>query len=445
MAAKSKAVTAPAKHSARGDIPAKHKLLSEEKVVDSDEDDQVSDEDDTSSDDGALNASDAANLASSMLNGSEAQRTSKSTSNGDKDESTSSDEDVSMADDAAEEEANDTGSESEDDEDDASVPPPSAQGTTLKKPDTQVPKVNGVKRKTTSQDSTASKSGDESEERDRTTKKVRVNGAETQQTITTPSRSSKAPQHFSLTPIPAQTYIPPPGYRAVGTSSSTTTSLPSLKGKTLWHISAPAGVPVSSVTSMTLAAIQSGKTVLTHKDIDYTLTEVSATEQAIFIPGKDGYKAASQAVKKSFTLRPAFTLPPEGLRMRYKPPGFGEGNPGIIGGESGETGETQSTTTTTFQFPRAVGPSTDGDGSRVADGDVRKKKKKDKKQKGLKSAPNGLADDIEPQAATPAKGSLALDKAAAKVIDGEEDEEARRKAEKKARKAAKKKALAEAA
>jgi len=70
--------------------------------------------------------------------------------------------------------------------------------------------------------------------------------------------------------------------------------LGNVKGKQIWHITAPAGVPVERVQEVALEQISNGEAVLTHKNIDYGFFAGEANETAslqVMVPGPEGYIA----------------------------------------------------------------------------------------------------------------------------------------------------------
>lgn len=123
-----------------------------------------------------------------------------------------------------------------------------------------------------------------------------------------------------------------------------------LDGKQVWHITAPLGVPVSSIGQFALEAIASGEPVLTHKGVKYRLHEDSlgAAEKtkSLLLPDKHGnvFRRNRQGVSQTFHIEQVVDLPngdlsvtpdikslrkktpkqPKNLRMRYKP--FGSSN-----------------------------------------------------------------------------------------------------------------------
>jgi len=277
-----------------------------------------------------------------------------------------------------------------------------------KKPDQVPAKVNGVKRKSSEPSSSEEGSEEESEEESEEPdpKRAKTNGVAeekensedeggvpqqvSKQPLPTKSRSATtAPA--SAQAIPAPPYEPPSGYFAVDLSKATSgspISVESFAGKQIWHITAPSDVPLSSVTEVALDAIQSGKPLLNHKGTDYILSEdtTSNGQESVLLPGADGYTPVQQRVAKTLHLQQKVTLPnlsrrqasqmtgsnaaadvaeaavktvrpqPKGLRMRFKPPGFGTGKPGMIGSSSdSEKDGEPSARSASFQFPRALG------------------------------------------------------------------------------------------
>lgn len=276
-------------------------------------------------------------------------------------------------------------------------------------------KTNGVKRKAEEQSSSDEESEEESEEEsdEPAAKKTRTDGAvATEESAKESSEESEdegdapevasapappkpkersAPTRPDATqPIPAPPFEAPTGYVAVdvsGAGARTDFSAASLAGKQIWHIAAPSDVPLSSITQVAMDAIQSSRPVLTHKGVEYALHQDATGElEAVLLPGKTGYEAAEQRVEMTLHLQQHITLPnlsarqasqatgsaaagdiaqasvrgvrpqPKGLRMRYKPSGFGPGKPGMIGSGSDSNDEDdRATGSASFQFPRALG------------------------------------------------------------------------------------------
>lgn len=209
--------------------------------------------------------------------------------------------------------------------------------------------------------------------------------------------------------LPVQPFEPPSGYVPMDTKSRSAFQSSDLKGKQIWHITAPIDLPISSLHEVALDAVQSGKPVLSHKGRDYVMSEDKGqqeSETALLLPSKDGYTPVQQPIARTLHLKQHVVLPnlsekqadqttgsntagdaataavtavrpqPRGLKMRYRPPGFGAGNPGTIGSESeSEDGDALPVgKEKVFQFPKK--PEVSG-----------KKEKKDKKEKKSKKKP----------------------------------------------------------
>ncbi|KAK5126324.1 hypothetical protein LTR85_010560 [Meristemomyces frigidus] len=345
--------------------------------------------------------------------------------------------------------------ESSDDED---IAPPTED--VALSPVTESAKVNGVKRKAAEQSSSEDESEEESEEEELdvpAAKKVRTDapveeeesgdeGSEELEeegdapqaaSVPSPSKAPTAPARPDTTqPIPAQPFQAPAGFTTVDMqqAGAGTYSADTFAGKQIWHITAPSDVPLSSITDVALDAIQSGKTLLTHKGLEYTLNEeVAGSEQeAVLVPRHDGYVTAQQRVEKTLHLQQKITLPnlsvrqasqmtgsaaagdvaqasvrtirpqPKGLRMRYKPSGFGPGKPAIIGSESESADEDDRPSgSASFQFPRALGAhggsehQTREGGGKVPDanGPTKKPKKKRKHKQRDSIADSSMVDE----------------------------------------------------
>ncbi|KAK4549182.1 hypothetical protein LTR36_007640 [Oleoguttula mirabilis] len=338
------------------------------------------------------------------------------------------------------------------DEDD--IAPPTAD--VARSPLPESTKINGVKRKAEEQSSSEEESVESEEEvsDEPAVKKVRTDGpvekaaaseeedsdeseeeesdeskeeAGAPQPALPPSRPKgrTAPTRPDTTePIPAQPFETPAGYVPVDMerpATGTPYSTASLAGKQIWHIIAPSDVPLSSVTEVALDAIQSGRPLLTHNGVEYTLNEDAAgnEQEAVLLPGNDGYMATQQRVEKTLHLQQKITLPnlstrqaslttgsaaagdiaqasvqtirpqPKGLRMRYKPSGFGPGKPGMLGSGSDSADEAERPAgSASFQFPRALGAHStsghqtgEGGGRTPDDGASTKKPKKKRKEK----------------------------------------------------------------
>jgi hypothetical protein len=241
-------------------------------------------------------------------------------------------------------------------------------------------------------------------------------------------------------------------------------SASSLSGKQIWHIIAPSDISLGSITEVALDAIQKRAPVLNRKGTDYVFIEEFNRESVTAVlPTRQGYEPVPQEVTKTLHLQQKVTLPnlskkqadhatgssaaadiaqpavdvvkpqPKGLRMRYKPAGFGHGDPGL-GSDSEPEGGQEATTKTKFQFPKTLGGH--GVSEKTTDGMDASQAKKAKKKKRQGS-------DVEmkdaPTTTTPkSQAKQAKEDKAKDVVNGtgelDKEERKKRKAEKKARK-----------
>jgi len=91
--------------------------------------------------------------------------------------------------------------------------------------------------------------------------------------------------------------VPPKDYVAIPTPLNTTTSanriFENLDGKQIWHITAPADVPLSSLREIAMDKVLEGDAMVSHKGIDYTFSTLEKDDQSrsILIPNQRGFKA----------------------------------------------------------------------------------------------------------------------------------------------------------
>nr|KMM64566.1 hypothetical protein CPAG_00918 [Coccidioides posadasii RMSCC 3488] len=203
-------------------------------------------------------------------------------------------------------------------------------------------------------------------------------------------RVTIADGHATEAMIPVKPFRPPEGFHLVQKSSLPPSKLADafsdLTGKQLWHITAPAAVPVSSIKQLALDAVATGETILTHKGVDYRLREdqigVERTK-SLLLPEKYGnsYRRQRLDVAQTFHVERVVRPPgqgsesqiealkkktkplpsqPKNLRMRYIP--FGSSSAQL----EGDVGTDDSEMEVTFKEPR---------GGHI-DGEAKKKKKR---------------------------------------------------------------------
>ncbi|KAL8724070.1 MAG: hypothetical protein Q9181_007001 [Wetmoreana brouardii] len=159
---------------------------------------------------------------------------------------------------------------------------------------------------------------------------------------------------------PPASYNPPPDFKAASVTSALSSqshdafAVDNLQGKQIWHIIAPASVPISLIKEVPIQKVFTGSPILSHKGADYGLfAEANADrdEKVLLVPSHkdDNYRLAGADIAKTLRLqqivKPPFlshkpensatgvgTAPkthvrairqqPEGLTMRYRP--FGD-------------------------------------------------------------------------------------------------------------------------
>ncbi|KAI5361412.1 Putative DNA-directed RNA polymerase I, subunit RPA34.5 [Septoria linicola] len=388
--------------------------------------------------------------------------------------------------------------ESDDDEEMADAP-------VLKKPDTVPSKVNGVKRKAESVSSLddGESSDDDSSEEDAKPNPKRVKTAlkdageveqigqaaagedddsdsdsesEKDESTGEPSADTppapNRPQHSgNLQSIPVQSFKAPSGFSGVQVTNATF-SANSFPGRQIWHIVAPSNVPLKSLADVSLDAIQSGAAILRHKDTEYSLIEDANPNDKfdnIVTPSSTSYDCLPQPISKTFHIRQRVSLPrlskkqadpnagsaaaadiaqpsisearpqPKGMRMRYKPAGFGAGDPGL-GSDSEEYGVQAKTNGTKFQFPKALGAHGAATEADKLDAPKIKKSKKKRKDSDVEMVNGDAVTSAQPET-TPSsinKGSVA--NIAGTSVGNDElskEEKKRRKAAKQEKRASK--------
>lgn len=287
------------------------------------------------------------------------------------------------------------------------------------------------------------------------------------------------------------TFTPPAGFKPIDlrrADASTVRDLFSQPATQVWHIIAPSSTPLSEIKEISLASIESHQSVLSHKGSDYTFTKENAPNvgkngrERVVVPAKKGshYVSVEAPISMTLHLQQLPRLPnlskqqanhttgstaaaqvdqppvtharpqPMGLRMRYKPSGFGVGDVGTMGWDSEneadgdvEMQDGEASSEATFKTPRGLEEA--GREKRKREDETPRKEKKRKKEKhNPASAANGAVET--PMKDTPSKKQKELAaKAANNLIEGtnaevpmSKEEKARRKEEKKARKEHKK-------
>ncbi|KAL8936327.1 MAG: hypothetical protein Q9216_004990 [Gyalolechia sp. 2 TL-2023] len=181
-------------------------------------------------------------------------------------------------------------------------------------------------------------------------------GSETEESVE--ERETVESSSIATSHKPPPPYKPPAGFQIASIRSSAKMrdlfSEENLRGKQIWHITAPKNVPVTSIKETPIAKVATGESILSYKGADYGLlqeTGVDTKGTALLIPSPEaaGYQLAGAAVTQTLHLQEIVGLPalsdkpegamngapraskshvkavrqqPPGLRMRYRP--FGD-------------------------------------------------------------------------------------------------------------------------
>lgn len=169
-------------------------------------------------------------------------------------------------------------------------------------------------------------------------------------------KGPKAPMQKSSAPQPPSAYRPPPGFEAISVPANQSSTIsdifaPSnLQGKQIWHITAPASVPISLVKEVSEVNLRDGSSVLSYEDTEYGLMSdvVDIQNNTLLLPSaqSNDYRPskiplartlhlqqivrlpnqvqgsridANGLSKRAETRRGPYHVQPEGLKMRYHP------------------------------------------------------------------------------------------------------------------------------
>ncbi|KAI9707277.1 MAG: hypothetical protein M1836_000237 [Candelina mexicana] len=179
----------------------------------------------------------------------------------------------------------------------------------------------------------------------------------------------------------ATPFEPPCGFQAIsGAFASTSPALRlftsnALAGKQIWHITAPAAVPIGSIKEVAIASVREGEAIVKHEGANYgfvmdKLDGLSKPKLLVPCWDNDGYRQVQPDITQKLHLQQIIRPPdvsnrlsqaaaaprvnnlssplpampvreqPRGLRMRYLPTGFGEGEAGRIGSSSSSADNT---------------------------------------------------------------------------------------------------------
>ncbi|KFY74768.1 hypothetical protein V499_05229, partial [Pseudogymnoascus sp. VKM F-103] len=151
--------------------------------------------------------------------------------------------------------------------------------------------------------------------------------------------------------------LPSPSPLPISSSTNKLLTPAALANKQIWHITAPASLSLASLKNLTLPASsgadedeEDAPTIsLPGGEYSVALAAATADTTRVLLPGRGGYKALEAPVGRTLHLQRVNVVggevyvgrkrearkQPEGLRMRFRPIGFGEE------GECGEIGEVE--------------------------------------------------------------------------------------------------------
>lgn len=181
--------------------------------------------------------------------------------------------------------------------------------------------------------------------------------------------STSSSSNDSLYPKPS--YKPPSGFKAakkqLPPSSTTSSLLSDLRGKQLFHITAPSFLPLSKVKEVSLAKILQGEPILEHEGVQYGIPsenighgDLGGKSLLLYDSKTQTYYSAPATTMPTYHVQQLIDLPkslgtedavlaaapdqikpprkqPKHLKMRFRPVGSEEGPPETIGSSSEES------------------------------------------------------------------------------------------------------------
>jgi hypothetical protein len=104
----------------------------------------------------------------------------------------------------------------------------------------------------------------------------------------------RKPESHAVAFQATKAYAPPRGFNPVPlnarTISTSTALFDNLEGKQIWHITAPAGVPLESLSGLDMDKAMKGEAILSYKGTEFGIAQTDKSEDGgrnVFIPGKD--------------------------------------------------------------------------------------------------------------------------------------------------------------
>jgi hypothetical protein len=222
-------------------------------------------------------------------------------------------------------------------------------------------------------------------------------------------------------------------------SSEASSTLSSANGKQIFHITAPAFLPLSKVKEVSLAKVMQGEPVLTHEGVNYgippgNISQGDSSEKRVLLydPKSQAYHSSPMRNIQSFHVQEMIRLPqttkggsqpmsasqetakplkkqPKHLKMRFRPVGSGDGPAETIGTSSEESEGEKPKYKASKDERKRKHHHTEGDGNQ-AGGVPRKKSKKHSSQEDAKAPSSSQMDvDEEPGRKKSKKSSKSRD------------------------------------
>ncbi|KAF2025036.1 hypothetical protein EK21DRAFT_104235 [Setomelanomma holmii] len=167
----------------------------------------------------------------------------------------------------------------------------------------------------------------------------------------------RAPQAHAVKFRSAPVYVPPKDFNAVPINDKTTSKsariFEELHGKQIWHITAPAGVSMKDLKEIAMDSAMKEEAILEHKGTSYGFRNLELgadvacevmtlhLEAVVKLPHLSSKQAdpnlgseAAASITRSTIRAPRPQL--KGLKMRFRPTGFGNGAAGALGDSESE-------------------------------------------------------------------------------------------------------------
>lgn len=250
-----------------------------------------------------------------------------------------------------------------------------------------------------------------------------------------------------------QTFKPPSGFKSAkkqSSSSNVSSLLSNLRGKQVFHITAPSFLPISKVKEVSLAKVMQGEPVLKHDGVDYGIPMDSISQgetdgQTLLLhdPKSQSYYNTPTSNIPSYHVQEMISLPedngtgsikaedyekparkqPKHLKMRFRPVGSGNAPAETLGSSSEESdGEEEKPT---FKVPKGSSQ------------EKEERKRKHHHTEGEGSQPNGVLPrkKSKKHSASQETGGddsskMDIDEKKSKKSNKSKDEKKRKKAEK---------------